>query len=290
MDGGSCERWEREGYGRGGGVYDRVFEGRWEGYDPWETSRRVGVRSDLYNGAGGCSVFRMFQGWMALSGTGGGGAGEGGGGGGLRVCPLVREATAYFLLRPFFAPRKQLVGEDGVGVGVEEFLSEGNWGFEEGGPSSVLQGAVPGSCQELSEALHPHLELGRSMVRIPAVEPGDYVVWHCDLVHAVDPVHRGKEDSSVLYIPACPLTESNAEYLVRQRDAFAEGLPGPDFPGSEVGEGEFVGRLEPDFVSRNFGVEGLRGMGLERWDAEAKGVRGGERRMLERANEILGFA
>ena len=32
------------------------------------------------------------------------------------------------------------------------------------------------------------------------------------------------DDSSVLYIPACPLTETNAEYLVRQREAFFEGI------------------------------------------------------------------
>ena len=42
-------------------------------------------------------------------------------------------------------------------------------------------------------------------------------------IHAVDKTHAGKDDSSVLYIPACPLTEANAEYLVRQREAFFEG-------------------------------------------------------------------
>ena len=42
-------------------------------------------------------------------------------------------------------------------------------------------------------------------------------------IHAVDKMHAGKDDSSVLYIPACPLTEANAEYLVRQREAFFEG-------------------------------------------------------------------
>lgn len=50
-------------------------------------------------------------------------------------------------------------------------------------------------------------------------------------IHAVDKVHAGTGDSSVMYIPCCPLTETNAEYLVRQREAFAEGRPAPDFPG-----------------------------------------------------------
>ena len=46
-------------------------------------------------------------------------------------------------------------------------------------------------------------------------------------IHAVDKMHAGKDDSSVLYIPACPLTEANAEYLVRQREAFFEGTSPP---------------------------------------------------------------
>ena len=42
-------------------------------------------------------------------------------------------------------------------------------------------------------------------------------------IHAVDKVHAGKSDSSVMYIPACPLTVGNADYLVRQREALWEG-------------------------------------------------------------------
>lgn len=42
-------------------------------------------------------------------------------------------------------------------------------------------------------------------------------------IHAVDSIHAGKSDSSVLYIPSCPLTELNAHGLARQRDAFLKG-------------------------------------------------------------------
>ncbi|KAL9003739.1 MAG: hypothetical protein Q9188_003403 [Gyalolechia gomerana] len=35
IDGGSCERWEEDGYGLGG-VYDSIFAGEWENYDPWK--------------------------------------------------------------------------------------------------------------------------------------------------------------------------------------------------------------------------------------------------------------
>ena len=130
------------------------------------------------------------------------------------------------------------------------------------------------------------------MTHIPTVHPGDYVAWHPDTVHAVDSIHAGTSDSSVLYIPACPLTEGNARYLARQRECFGGGQPGPDFPGGP-GEGGFRGRLEVDFVMRTLGVGGVRGLGLGRWDTEEgvpAGGRGeGVRGVLERGNGILGF-
>jgi Protein of unknown function (DUF1479) len=62
----------------------------------------------------------------------------------------------------------------------------------------------------MNEALHPHLELEKSMIHTPGVRPGSYTAWHCDSLHAVDKVHAGRGDSSVIYTPACPLTEVNA--------------------------------------------------------------------------------
>ena len=165
VDNGSCERWERDGYGLGG-VYDGIFQGNWEGYDPWESSCRLPVVSDLYNGPGGCSVFRMFQGWLSMSTTG---AGEGT----LMVNPLFKTATAYYLLRPFFEPKRSVSNSGSAFLDVE------NWRME-ADTTSVLQGAVPSNCQELSDALHPHLALENSMIHIPDIRPGDYVAWHCD--------------------------------------------------------------------------------------------------------------
>lgn len=58
VDAGSVERWEEGGYGLGG-VYERIWQGRWEEYDAFEASCRLPVKSDLYDGAGACSMFRM---------------------------------------------------------------------------------------------------------------------------------------------------------------------------------------------------------------------------------------
>lgn len=168
VDGGSCERWEPSGYGLGG-VYDRIFEGRWEDYNPWEMTCRISIRSDLYNGAVSRSMYRMFQGWLAMSEI----VGEEGH---LKVCPMVREATAYMLLRPFFKPRRD--------VDDARYLDAENWTLEDP-VSSALQGAVPAKCQEVNTRLHPHLGLEYSMVHMPRVRPGDYVAWHCDGIYSI---------------------------------------------------------------------------------------------------------
>ena len=253
VDGGSVERWEADGYGKGH-VYDKVFEGRWEEFDPWESSGRLQAESDLYNGAGACSMFRMFQGWLSMSNTR---PGEGT----LLVNPLFKLATAYYLLRPFFSPKNANREASG-------FLDEKNWELDIE-QSSVLQGASLGCTLELNDALHPHLELSKSMIHVPEVRPGDYVAWHCDSLHAVDKMHAGKGDSSVLYIPACPLTETNAEYLVRQREAFLNGTPGPDFPGG-IGESEHTGRMTRKDVEIAGGKQALIAMGLGPWETGSK--------------------
>ena len=168
MDGGSVERWERNGYGKGG-VYDPIFEGKWEQYDPWDASGRVEAVNNLYDGLGACSMFRMWQGWLSMSQSGSYQ-------GTLLVNPLMRLTVVYTLLRAFFAPlrsRKE--------IGQERFLDAENWRFLEGKEmNSDLQGATPGRGQEFTDEWHPHLELEKSMVHVPDIQPGDFVAWHCD--------------------------------------------------------------------------------------------------------------
>ena len=126
------------------------------------------------------------------------------------------------------------------------------------------------------------------MIHMPTVRPGDYVAWHCDTIHSVDKVHQGTSDSSVLYIPACPLTESNAESLARQRDNFIKGIPSPDFGGGE-GESEHLGRPKVEDVESLVGVEGARAAGVCEWDSDEPNLTPGEKEVLDRANKVLGF-
>lgn len=108
-----------------------------------------------------------------------------------------------------------------------------------------------------------------------------------------------------MYIPACPLTEANAEYLKRQREAFFNGIdsmyhnsqaaltdcsgtPAPDFP-SGIGESEHLGRLTPDFVMQNIDIQAQRAMGLTKYNTDQKDLPERERQVLHTANSILGF-
>lgn len=250
-DGGSLERWEDPEYAS---VYRSILEGRWEEYDAFDAKHRINAKMDLYNGAGACSMFRVFQGWLSMSDTG---PSEGT----LKVCPMLKHATAYLLLRPFFNLKSPQLAID-----------------------SSFPGSAPGTCQEYNDETHPHLELDDTMVSMPRVEPGDYVAWHCDTIHSVDREHRGEGDSSVLYIPACPLTGPNVDYLIEQRKAALAFSPPPDFPGAG-GEGELGFKGAVDW--NNVPGDGLKAMGLgsQKWEVTSQ-MAEGERRVVEHANRL----
>ncbi|KAF8058535.1 DUF1479-domain-containing protein [Lyophyllum atratum] len=257
IDGGSLERWEDPGFRSVFGKILRSDPGKtWRDHDPFDVTPRLDAKQDLYNASNQCSIFRPWQGWTALSTTG---PGEGT----LRVLPMLSLATSYLMLRPFFRPRNP----------QSSSLKFSDWEPDTDG--TAFPGSAMAKAQELNPTTHPHLELERTMVSVPKVEPGDQVYWHCDVVHAVEGKHGGKSDSSVFYIPAAPLTVSNASYLRDQRLNFLAGLPAPDFPGGE-GESKFIGRV---------GLEGLRTL-------EARRLFGfkrveGDTEFAKRVNEVL---
>jgi hypothetical protein len=106
-------------------------------------------------------------------------------------------------------------------------------------------------------------------------------------IHAVDKTHNGSSDSSVLYIPVCPTTEESARYVGRQRAAFLQGTPGPDFPGGK-GESEHIGRPTVEYLSSSATAAGLQAMGLEKLSAVDNETEGGKL-AIDKANHVLGF-
>lgn len=326
VDGGSVERWEADGYGGRSqrGTYRRIFTGHWEDWDPWDSSTRLNTTSDLYNGASTCSVFRMFQGIFSL------GTGERHqepssarpGSPPMAICALpLRLVTAYWLLRPFFSPRKPWVGK---GQRAVDFLDPSNWDLT-ASQSPILHGAQPCHSQEINALLHPHLLLDRTLVPVPPLRPGDYVLFHPDVAYAMNPslpiptpttaqtppptpqysrisspsYSRSQSPASpssstttpstataLLYVPACPLTQTNALFLARQRKAFLLGFPGPDFAGGG-GESFHMGRPGVQEVNEAGGEAALRATGLLAWDEDDATGGEAERLVLAAANGIL---
>lgn len=90
-----------------------------------------------------------------------------------------------------------------------------------------------------------------------------------------------------MYIPICPVTEINAQYVSRMRDAWRVGTPGPDFPGGK-GESEHVDRPTESFLRQIADADGLASVGLEPLPEPVNGSKG-EKEVVQRANKILGF-
>ncbi|CAG8093103.1 unnamed protein product [Penicillium salamii] len=219
VDGGGVERWEDPAYSH---VYRKIFQGKWNEYDPWDLTGRLDANMNMYEAPGGCSVFRAFQSWLGLSRHG---PQEGT----LVVHPILQPTTAYWMLRPFFKPTRK-GSLDGWKFSLDD---------EEG--QNYLHGANPGTAQEHTPDHHPHLRLQDTMIPYPTVEPGDTVFWSADTIHGTETVNAGDNDACVFYIPSVPLTPNNAQYIAQQRDAFLKGVPPPDFPGG-LGETDFPDR------------------------------------------------
>lgn len=231
--GGGIERWEDVGFRK---VYEEILKGDWKAHDPYDVGRRLFVDSNLYKRPGQSTIFRSFQGWLAMSDTK---PNEGT----LQVFPDIKLSNSYLILRPFFRPLEHPVSSNP--------LDPQNWEFDISSPD--FPGIYPVGEYYLGPRpdtnTHPHLRLDKTMVSVPHVRPGDMMFWHCDLIHAVESEHHGQNDSSVMYIPAVPATTQNKEYIIRQKQTFLIGKPPPDFPQND-GEMGFTNLgNEKDFLS-----------------------------------------
>jgi hypothetical protein len=200
-------------------VFRKIFTNRFAEYDPWDAAYRPDVNEYDVANTTKCSAFRTFQGWTALSDMVSGQ-------GLLHVVP-VPEAMAYVLLRPLL---------DDV-------------------PEDELCGVAPGRVLPVSEKWHPHLIAG--LCTIPAVQAGDSVWWHCDVIHSVAPVENQQGWGNVMYIPAAPMCEKNLAWAHSVRNALEKGTSPADFPQEDY-EQTWANRFQLSDLNSN----GQRGLGM----------------------------
>ncbi|KAF9233173.1 hypothetical protein BU15DRAFT_54284 [Melanogaster broomeanus] len=232
VDGGAIERWEDAKFRR---CFEDILGGNWRQHDPYELEHRLEARSSLYGRPDQATMFRTFQGWLAMSETGPTQ-------GTLRVFPDVALSNAYTILRPFFRPTVPLDSAD--------ILDAKNWELDISTPDfpGIIYHNGGYSGPRPTPELHPHLRLEATMTSVPKVNPGDMVFWHCDVVHAVEagthrkrPIRQVSLGSlgqsaralivlhSVMYIGAVPKTPQNWEYVMKQVQTFLAGDNPPDF-------------------------------------------------------------
>lgn len=200
-------------------VFASVFNGDISSYDPWNAAHRTEVEEYSVDNTTKCSVFRTFQGWTALSDMLPGQ-------GLLHVVPIP-EAMAYVLLRPLLNDV----------------------------PDDELCGVAPGRVLPISTQWHPLLI--EALTSIPALEAGDSVWWHCDVIHSVAPVNNQQGWGNVMYIPAAPMCEKNLAYAARVKAALEKGASPGDFPREDY-EVSWVNRFTLDDLNEH----GKRALGM----------------------------
>ncbi|KAI0032542.1 hypothetical protein K488DRAFT_78436 [Vararia minispora EC-137] len=240
VDGGSIERWEDETFRT---CFEAILRGDWRTHDPYDLDGRIKARSSMYGRPNQASIFRTYQGWLAMrqpetgphQGT-------------IRFFPDVLLSNAYMILRPFFRPKATPASDDP--------LAAENWEYDLSSPDFpgiyALRDGKGYTGPRPNTETHPHFRLEKTMTAVPNVKPGDMVFWHCDLVHDVEREHEGIHDSAVMYIPAVPTTVQNLEYLTRQRDTFERGVTPPDFPLADP-EATYIGVGRPEHIQGDLG-------------------------------------
>jgi len=169
-----------------------------------------------------CSAFRTFQGWTALSDMPPDQ-------GVLHAVPIPA-AMGYLLLRALQAD----VADDD------------------------LCGAVNGQSLPITDRYHPVLL--PALTPIPAVQPGDTVWWHADVIHSVGAVRGQNGWGNVMYIPAAPYCDKNAAYARACGQAFLTGASPADFAAEDY-ETTWAGRATPADLNDT----GRKQLGLQPW-------------------------
>jgi len=187
IDGGSVERWiDQEGFHK---VFRKLIDGDWQNYQPFDAAYRS-LTQEIPSPAV-CSMFRTYQGWVALTP-------QGPGDGTLNLVPMSR-ALGWMFLR---ALQDDVADDDVCGAKASRaLLCDPHW----------------------------HGLLLEALIPIPQVQAGDSVWWHPDVIHGVEDEHKGTGYSNVMYIGAAPSCQKNQEFLNRQAPCFDKGQSSPDF-------------------------------------------------------------
>jgi ectoine hydroxylase-related dioxygenase (phytanoyl-CoA dioxygenase family) len=202
-------------------IYDKVFSDQFEKYDPFQARYRE--KTDLIQSPAVSNTFRTFQGWTALTK-------QGPSDGTLQLIPIAK-SMAYVLTRALL---------DDV-------------------PENELCRSKPARALSANKEYHSLLLQG--LVSIPAMNPGDTVWWHPDIIHAVEDNHTGQNYSNVVYVGSMPLCEKNLEYAKRQAQSFLKGESPPDF-AAENYETNFTGRSTIEDLTEL----GLKQLALKGWN------------------------
>ena len=171
------------------GVYENIFADNFTEYDPFNAAYR-NTTQEIESPAVS-HVFRTFQGWVALTE-------QGPGDGTLQLIPIAK-SMAFILTRALM-----------------DDVSEND-----------LCGSKPAIALSVNSTYHALLL--RGLVSIPKMNAGDTVLWHPDVVHAVEDHHTGKGYSNVVYVGSTPYCEKNLSYAKKQSVKFFEGKSPPDF-------------------------------------------------------------
>jgi hypothetical protein len=73
----------------------------------------------------------------------------------------------------------------------------------------------------------------------------------------VPALHSYVSLSTVLYIPAVPLTPQNAEYIRKQKECFLQGRAPPDFPKVQQSEADLIGVGKPEDIVEKLAREAM---------------------------------
>ncbi|CDG18916.1 DUF1479 domain-containing protein [Xenorhabdus doucetiae] len=200
-------------------VFRHIFNHQFAQYDPWDAAHRPEINEYELDNVTRCSIFRTFQGWTALSDMA---LNQGL----LHVVP-VPEAMAYLLIRPLL---KDV-------------------------PEDELCGVAPGKALPTVAKWHPHLING--LCSIPALQAGDSVWWHCDLIHSVASVENQQGWGNVMYIPAAPLCDRNLAYAHKAAKSLENGTSPADFSRED-----YEKHWKDRFTAISLTAIGRRGLGL----------------------------